>query len=195
MFHCKTCLTKGLAKDRDCSRFGKDYILFMGDEGAASDEEAAPFVVSSSNKKPMAKIKKRRVRKYRTRSAEMVAATHGEDKVPEHLKLNKKKDEEGRIIFDKDGFKHRRCPVEDCTQEIQGIIDDTLYCIETGSLPNEGNGMDQSAIYKVAFMALLNERRIIKNEREVKAMEESKKKNKPGSKGAGRKRRLGRRQG
>jgi hypothetical protein len=74
------------------------------------------------------------------------------------------------IIFDKDGYQHRFCPVTEASFEVQVIISDVLYCIESHSLADSGGAFDQSEIFRKAFMVVLNERERIKNEREKAAL-------------------------
>jgi len=86
-------------------------------------------------------------------------------------KRNKDTQSDKPIIFNSDGYEHRYCPVCDATKEIQSIIDDTLYCIDSNSLPDPGGAMDQTEIFRIASTVLRSEREKIKNEKEKAAMD------------------------
>lgn len=81
------------------------------------------------------------------------------------------------IVFEADGYKHLTCPVADIyDQELMGIMSDTLYCLDVGLPPNDGNAFDQSYLFRIAFSVLSKEREAIKAEREKKYIDDSKKK-------------------
>lgn len=92
------------------------------------------------------------------------------------------------IVFDGDGYKHKTCPVAEINdQELMGIMSDTLYCIDLGLPPNDGNAYEQSYLFRIAFTSLSREREAVKGEREKKHIEDSKKKH-PQTSGKGKKR-------
>lgn len=62
------------------------------------------------------------------------------------------------------------------TPELINIVFDILYCIETNTLPDPGNGFDQTYLFRTAYMIVKNEREKIKNEREKAAIDATKKK-------------------
>jgi hypothetical protein len=93
------------------------------------------------------------------------------------------------IIFELDGYKHKTCPVADINDiELMGIMQDTLYCLDVGLPPNDGNAFEQSYLFRIAVTILAREREAVKAEREKKYIENAKKKHPTGSSGKGKKR-------
>jgi hypothetical protein len=86
------------------------------------------------------------------------------------------------IVFDGDGYKHKTCPIAEINDpELMGIMTDTLYCLDVGLPPNDGNAYDQSYLFRIAFTTLSRERDAVKAEREKKYIDNSKKKHPQGT--------------
>jgi len=89
--------------------------------------------------------------------------------------VSNNKNEPPNVLFQEDGYKHTYCPVCDSDdREVRSIMDDVLFCLDTNTLPNVGGALDQTSLFKIAYIVLKHERDIIKNERELKAIEKNK---------------------
>lgn len=153
-FNCEFCLEQGMALSRRCETYPESYIL-------ARNLRA----IEIAKKNLYDKIE---IYKERKKIANKGRNTKILDMDTGQLSEDNEEDEEKKypIIFDKDGYQHRYCPVTEASFEIQTIISDTLYCIETHSMPDPGGAFDQSELFRKAFMVINNEREKIKNEHE-----------------------------
>jgi len=167
MWNCEDCLRLSRSLSRKCTRFSKEYI----DSYIYYEKDDTKKEKPIQENMTLARLERKKKSK---KDRENLLALERSQRSGEVILKNV---DEDTIVFELDGYKHKTCPVADINDiELMGIMSDTLYCIDVGMPPNEGNAYDQSYLYRIAFTILSRERDAVKNEREKKHIEDAKKK-------------------
>ena len=177
-FHCDTCIKQRLYIGNQCKRFTfdvleerrKSLLSESAYEPIKSSEPEAVKPPGLSRLRERINKNKQRLELKQARKSQVLADTDIAEKA-----IARQQADTSTVFFKEDGYNHNYCPVYELhDSETSGILEDILYLMEARSLPNDGGGLDQSAVYRVALMTISNERAAIKSEMEKAATDKAK---------------------
>jgi hypothetical protein len=174
-FHCDTCIEQKLYIGQQCGRFSL-IDLQKQNEILAHEKSFELPPIDTDRPNPMTRLQKRiNQNKKRLEKKRVEKSAHIVDEELVNKAIDRQIHKKNLVVFKEDGFEHTSCPATEMfDRELVSIMEDVLYCMELNMPPNEGGALDQSHVFRVAYMTLKNEKALMKYEAEQEIVNKSK---------------------